>query len=87
MKIPQIPEHAFTPLIDEVIALMPKTRHAENRAKENGSICKVIHTRGTRICVQHLNFSIHNGEFRETDAWRWIELSNDPDWDIVRMGD
>tara|TARA_B100000287_G_C20480792_1_gene721064 strand:+ start:668 stop:904 length:237 start_codon:yes stop_codon:yes gene_type:complete len=78
MTIPQLPEHAFTPLIDEVIALMPKTRHAENRAKENGSICKVIHTRGTRICVQHLD---------NTDAWRWIELSNDPDWDIVRMGD
>lgn len=78
MRIPQIPEHAFTPLIDEVIALMPKTRHAENRAKENGSVCKVIHTRGTRICVQHLD---------NADAWRWIELSNDPDWDIVRMGD
>ena len=87
MKIPQLPEHVFHPALDEVIKLVPKTRHAKNRVRENGSTCKVIQIRDSRICVMHLNFSIHNGKFRESDAWRWIELSNDPDWDIVRMGD
>ena len=66
------------PFIDEVIELMPKTRHAKNRVNENGSLCKVIQRKGTRICLQHIN---------NTDAWRWIEAKNDPDFDIARWGE
>jgi len=62
--------------LDEVIELIPKTRHAKNRIRENGSTCKVIQIRGDRFCVRHLNMF---------DAWRWIETNDDPDWDIKHV--
>jgi len=63
--------------LNEIICIEPKTRHARNRRAENGGVCKVTAIKGSRICVQHLD---------NTDAWRWIEINNDQDWQIFQWG-
>ena len=65
------------------LKLAGKTRHGKNRIRENGDMWRVINVDGadsslltTKVCVIPLE------ESRRTE-WRWIDLPEDRDMEIV----
>ena len=69
--------------IGDLVCLSGKTRHGKNRIRENGDMWRVINVDGadsslltTKVCVIPLE------ESRRTE-WRWIDLPEDRDMEIV----
>ena len=69
--------------IGDLIRLSGKTRHGKNRIRENGDMWRVINVDGaessllvTKICVIPLDVS-------RRSEWRWIDLPEDRDMEIV----
>ncbi len=60
--------------LGDKIRLIPKTRHGKNRVREHGDITVVTIIKSSSFCT----------EIPGKD-WRWIDISNDLnfDWEIV----
>ena len=69
--------------VGDAVRLSGKTRHGKNRIRENGDMWRVINVDGaessllvTKICVIPLDIS-------RRSEWRWIDLPEDRDMEIV----
>ena len=67
--------------VGDIVKLFGKTRHGKNRIRENGDMWEVIQVDGqdssilpTKVCVAPLSGS---------GNWRWIDLVDDRDMEIV----
>ena len=64
--------------IDDVVVIIPKTKHAKNRVHEHGDICDVVHIKESMFCVKHRD---------GTNWWRWIDFTNDEHFEFVMKKD
>ena len=69
--------------VGDAVRLSGITRHGKNRIRENGDMWQVINVDGaessllvTKICVIPLDVS-------RRSEWRWIDLPEDRDMEIV----
>ena len=69
--------------VGDAVRLSGITRHGKNRIRENGDMWRVINVDGaessllvTKICVIPLDVS-------RRSEWRWIDLPEDRDMEIV----
>ena len=62
--------------LGDTIKLISKTRHGKNRVHEHGDTATVVHMRSSCFCV----------ETPDKD-WRWIDNTNDKDFDWEIIGE
>ena len=69
--------------VGNLMRLAGKTRHGKNRIRENGDMWRVISVDGSDSSILTTKVCVRPMDLERRDEWRWIDLPEDRDMEIV----